>query len=80
MTIELTDEQYGIVARALVYISAGTRFRPGGCQRAIPRHEMVQRAREACAAIKLSYLGDGGGNSSFPDEIGLQYRARKRTV
>lgn len=74
MTVELTDEQYGVVARALVYISAGKRFLPGGRQRAIPRHEMVQRAREACAIVRLCYLGDGGGNSSFPDEIGLQNR------
>lgn len=74
MTVALTNEQYGIVARALVYIAAGRRFLPDGKQRNISRLEMRDRAREAAAAIRLAYLGDGRGNSSFPDEIGLQYR------
>lgn len=77
MTVELTDEQYGAIARALVFIAAGKRFVPGGKQKNIPKSEMIQRAREAAAAIRLSYLGDGGGTSSFPGEIGLEHRPRR---
>lgn len=74
--VELSDEQYGAVSRALVYIAAGTRFVEGGGQKAISRGEMMQRARKACMAMRLNYLGDGLGRSSFPDEIGLQHRRR----
>lgn len=74
MAVEFTDEQYGAIARVLVYISAGTRFVEGGKQKAISRAEMMLRAREACTAIRLDYLGNGTGRSSFPDEIGLENR------
>lgn len=80
MTVELTNEQYGEVARALVFIAASTRFVEGGKQKRINREEMIQRAREAADAINLRYLGDGGGSSSFPDEIGLQHRRRPSSV
>lgn len=76
MAVELTDKQYGAVARALVVIAAGKRFRPDGSSKSIPKVEMMQIAREAAAAINLRYLGDGGGVSAFPQEIGLQYRRR----
>lgn len=73
MSVELSDDQYGSIARALVFIAAGQLFTEEGRRRRINRAEMMQRAREACAAIKLSYLGEGQGTSSFPDEVGLQY-------
>jgi hypothetical protein len=75
MAVTLSDEQYGTVARALVKIAAGKRYRPGGRQQWINRAEMMNLAREAAASIKLRYLGDGGGGSSFPQEIGLEHRA-----
>jgi hypothetical protein len=71
MTVELSDEQYGAVARALVVIAAGKRVTNEGRFRRIPRAEMITRAREVCTAINLQYLGDGRGGSSFPEEIGL---------
>jgi hypothetical protein len=74
VSVILTDDQFGAVARALVYIAAGTRFVEGGRQRAINRAEMMNRAREAASIINLRYLGDGGGTSSFPQEIGLEHR------
>lgn len=76
MSVEMSNEQYGEVARALVFIAAGHRYVEGGRYARITRHEMIQRAREAAAVIKLRYLGDGGGGSSFPDEIGLQHRPK----
>lgn len=80
MSVELSDEQYGIVARALVLIAAAQRWVPEGKCKQVSKHEMIQRAREAAAAINLRYLGDGGGNSSFPQEIGLEYRPRRTTT
>lgn len=74
MNIELTPEQYGTVARALVVIAAGKRFVPGGQTKTVSRTEMIALARKAAATIKLNYLGDGLGRSSFPEEIGLQFR------
>lgn len=76
MSVTLSDEQYGIVARALVVISAGKRFVVGGRTKNITKAEIITRAREAASAINLRYLGDGGGASSFPDEIGLEHREK----
>lgn len=71
--VELSPEQYGSVARALVYIAAGRGFRPDGRPFRVSRAEMITRAREACSAISLNFLGDGTGRSSFPQEIGLDH-------
>lgn len=68
--VELTDEQYGTIARALVFIAAGKRYRENGKLTNIPRAELINRARDAAAAISLHYLGDGSRSPSFPDEIG----------
>lgn len=77
MPVEMTEEQYGVVARALVVIASGRRYRPGGKSRRVSREEMVQRAREAASVIRLAYLGDGQGNSAFPEEIGLEHKPQR---
>lgn len=71
MAVELTDEQFGIVARALVVIAAGKKVKADGRITEERKDVLINRAREAASALKLNYLGDGSGTSSFPQEIGL---------
>lgn len=71
VTVELTDEQFGIVARALVVIAAGKKVKADGRITEERKDVLINRAREAASALKLNYLGDGSGRSSFPQEIGL---------
>ena len=73
MTVQLTDAQYGAVARALVAIAAGARFSPNGSRHNITRDELRNLAREACGEINLSYYGDGSLTPNFPEEIGFQF-------